>query len=672
MSANVKREIQQLTEELNEANHQYYVLSNSMMSDFDFDMKLKKLQALEEQYPEWADENSPTQRVGGDITKKFNTVKHDIPMLSLANTYSKEELQDWEVRNQKLTDRPLTYVCELKYDGVAIGVKYKHGKLHQAVTRGDGTQGEEVTTNVKTIRSIPLQLRGDYPEELEIRGEIFFPLANFQQLNRDRETIGEPTFANPRNTASGTLKMQDSTVVASRGLDCMLYGVYTKNSGAIGHYESVKLASEWGIKTPMGYPRYIETCASIDAIMDFVNYWDEERLKLPFEIDGIVVKVNDYEIQEELGFTAKSPRWAISYKFKAEAAQTTLNEVTYQVGRTGAVTPVANLEPVLLAGTTVKRASLHNADQIEKLDLHLGDTVYVEKGGEIIPKITGVRKELRADDASIVDFITHCPECDTLLERKEGEAQHYCPNEMGCPPQITGKMQHFIGRKAMDIDGLGSETIDLLFSEGLVKNAADLYELTYDQLIELDRFADKSVTNLLEGVEQSKNIPFERVLYAIGIRFVGETVAKKLARHYQSIDALMAATQEELVEVDEIGDKIAESVTQYFGVEGNRQFIERLKHHGLNFELSAEQIADTSDRLKGLSFVISGVFQNHSRDELKALIEKHGGKNVGSLSAKTSYLIRGDKMGPSKLAKAEKLGIDMISENDFVKMLEEG
>ncbi len=640
------------------------------MSDYDFDMKLKELQQLEESYPQYADENSPTKRVGGDITKKFNTVKHDIPMLSLANTYSKEELEEWEVRNSKLSEGNIEYVCELKYDGVAIGIKYKNGNLYQAVTRGDGTQGEEVTANVRTIKTVPLKLQGDYPNELEIRGEIFFPLEAFDKLNREREEIGEDQFKNPRNTASGTIKMQDSSVVASRGLDCMLYGVYVNEKLFSNHYDSVVGAGTWGMKTPVSGKRFIEKCKDIEGIMDFVNYWDEERKNLPFEIDGVVIKVNDYNVQEELGFTAKSPRWAISYKFKAEAALTQLIEVTYQVGRTGAITPVANLDPVLLAGTTVKRASLHNADQIEKLGLHDGDWVHVEKGGEIIPKITGVDLSKRKNDAREIEYIQHCPECQTLLTREEGEAQHYCPNDVGCPPQIKGRIDHFISRKAMDIDGLGSETVDLLVSKGMIRRSSDLYDLTYDQLIALDRFAEKSVENLLAGLEASKQVPFEKVLFAIGIRFVGETVAKKLAKHYKSIDALQNANFEELVGVDEIGDRIAESIIGYFENEDNLNELIRLKEAGLKFELSEEQLLNTTDKLQGLSFVISGVFENHSRDELKKMIEDNGGKNVSSISKKTSYLIRGENMGPSKLAKAEKLEVKMISENEFVEMLQ--
>ncbi|UTW61908.1 NAD-dependent DNA ligase LigA [bacterium SCSIO 12741] len=661
--------IEELSEELRKANHAYYVENNSPMSDYDFDMKLKELQKLEAEFPELADPNSPTQRVGGDITKKFNTIKHRYPMLSLDNTYSPEELMDWEQRNKKLMDQDWEYVCELKYDGVAIGIRYENGKLSQAVTRGDGEKGEEVTTNVRTIRTVPLSLQGDYPADFEIRGEIFFPLAHFQQLNKDREELGEPTFANPRNTASGTLKMQDSAVVASRGLDCMLYGVYGENLPFDSHYDSVEGAGKWGIKTPDKYPRYLEKVKDLNGVLEFIEHWDTERHHLPFEIDGIVIKINDYRIQEELGFTSKSPRWAIAFKFKAEAALTQLEEVTYQVGRTGAVTPVANLNPVLLAGTTVKRASLHNADQMAKLDLHKGDWVYVEKGGEIIPKITAVALEKREANAEVEEFIELCPECNTPLERKEGEAQHYCPNDSGCPPQIKGRIEHFISRKAMDIDGLGVETIDALHAQGLVNNYTDLYRLTYDQLIQLERFAEKSVNNLLAGIEASKQIPFERVLFALGIRYVGETVAKKLARHYGDMEKLLAASYEDLIEVEEIGEKIAASITEFFSDPKKMEFVTALKEIGLQMKLSAEQLDGKTEKLKGMSFVISGVFELHSRNELKEMIEKNGGKNVGSLSAKTSYLIRGENMGPSKLAKAEKLEIPMISETEFLALI---
>ena len=670
MSQDILQKIQELTAQLQTANHQYYVLNDSIMSDYDFDIKLKELQKLELENPLFADENSPTKRVGGDITKKFKSIVHDIPMMSLANTYSKEELEEWEERNRKLTDQKIEYVCELKYDGVAIGIKYKNGNLFQAVTRGDGSKGEEVTANVRTIKTIPLKLKGDFPEELEIRGEIFFPLKAFQKLNSEREDVGEELFKNPRNTASGTIKMQDSSVVASRGLDCMLYGVYTKSKLFPSHFKSVEGAGNWGIKTPKENIRYIEKCESIEGIMDFINYWDTERKNLPFEIDGVVIKINDYGIQDELGFTAKSPRWAISYKFKTEAALTELIELTYQVGRTGAITPVANLGPVLLGGTTVRRASLYNADQIEKLDLHIHDWVFVEKGGEIIPKITGVDLSKRKEGSEVVKYIKECPECNTELIRKEGEAHHYCPNELGCPPQIKGRIEHFISRKAMDIDGLGAETVGSLVESKMISKSSDLYQLTYAKLISLDRFAEKSVVNLLEGVKASTQIPFEKVLFAIGIRYVGETVAKKLAKFYKSMEALQQASFEQLVEVDEIGDRIAESIIQFFENPSNKEEVDKLKAVGLQFELSEEQLKNTTDKLKGLSFVISGVFEKHSRDELKKMIENNGGKNVGSISKKTSYLIRGDNMGPSKLAKAEKLEVQMISEDDFLEMVQ--
>tara|TARA_B110000091_G_scaffold208547_1_gene248380 strand:+ start:45 stop:1820 length:1776 start_codon:yes stop_codon:yes gene_type:complete len=591
-------------------------------------------------------------------------------MMSLANTYSKEELEEWEERNRKLTDQKIEYVCELKYDGVAIGIKYKNGNLFQAVTRGDGSKGEEVTANVRTIKTIPLKLKGDFPEELEIRGEIFFPLKAFRKLNSEREDVGEELFKNPRNTASGTIKMQDSSIVASRGLDCMLYGVYTKSKLFPSHFKSVEGAGNWGIKTPKESIKYIEKCESIEGIMDFINYWDTERKNLPFEIDGVVIKINDYGIQDELGFTAKSPRWAISYKFKTEAALTELIELTYQVGRTGAITPVANLGPVLLGGTTVRRASLYNADQIEKLDLHIHDWVFVEKGGEIIPKITGVDLSKRKEGSEVVKYIKECPDCNTELIRKEGESHHYCPNELGCPPQIKGRIEHFISRKSMDIDGLGAETVGSLVESKMISKSSDLYQLTYTELISLDRFAEKSVVNLLEGVKASTQIPFEKVLFAIGIRYVGETVAKKLAKFYKSMEVLQQASFEQLVEVDEIGDRIAESIIQFFENPSNKEEVDKLKAVGLQFELSEEQLKNTTDKLKGLSFVISGVFEKHSRDELKKMIENNGGKNVGSISKKTSYLLRGDNMGPSKLAKAEKLEVQMISEDDFLEMVQ--
>ena len=670
MSQDILQKIQELRAELQTANRQYYVLNDSIMSDYDFDIKLKELQKLELENPLFVDENSPTKRVGGDITKKFKSIVHDIPMMSLANTYSKEELEEWEERNRKLTDQKIEYVCELKYDGVAIGIKYKNGNLFQAVTRGDGSKGEEVTANVRTIKTIPLKLKGDFPEELEIRGEIFFPLKAFRKLNSEREDVGEELFKNPRNTASGTIKMQDSSIVANRGLDCMLYGVYIKSKLFPSHFKSVEGAGNWGIKTPKESIKYIEKCESIEGIMDFINYWDTERKNLPFEIDGVVIKINDYGIQDELGFTAKSPRWAISYKFKTEAALTELIELTYQVGRTGTITPVANLGPVLLGGTTVRRASLYNADQIEKLDLHIHDWVFVEKGGEIIPKITGVDLSKRKEGSEVVKYIKECPDCNTELIRKEGESHHYCPNELGCPPQIKGRIEHFISRKSMDIDGLGAETVGSLVESKMISKSSDLYKLTYTELISLDRFAEKSVVNLLEGVKASTQIPFEKVLFAIGIRYVGETVAKKLAKFYKSMEVLQQASFEQLVEVDEIGDRIAESIIQFFENPSNKEEVDKLKAVGLQFELSEEQLKNTTDKLKGLSFVISGVFEKHSRDELKKMIENNGGKNVGSISKKTSYLLRGDNMGPSKLAKAEKLEVQMISEDDFLEMVQ--
>lgn len=656
-----------LTDELNRHNHLYYVESNPVISDYEFDQLLRELQDLEAQFPDLASPLSPTKRIGGDITKKFETVVHRFPMLSLSNSYSEEEIIDWEQRLKKAVESPIEYVCELKYDGVAIGIRYRNGQFDRAVTRGDGTQGEDVSANVKTIRTIPLSLTGDYPDDFEIRGEIFFPKANFEAMNRQREEIGEPVFANPRNSASGTLKSQDSKVVAERGLDCFLYGVYGDDLPFESHLESVNGAKEWGFKSPSEKEKYIIKTDSIDGIMNFIHYWDKARYDLPFDIDGIVIKVNNYTQQQDLGFTAKSPRWAIAYKFKAERVETVLETVTYQVGRTGAITPVANLTPVLLGGTVVKRASVHNADQIEKLDLHEGDTVYVEKGGEIIPKIVGVNLEKRSTSAKQVVFIDNCPECDTLLVRREGEAQHYCPNDQVCPPQVKGRMEHFISRKAMNIDGLGAETIDLLYQKGLARTVADLYDLTFDQVVNLDRMADKSANNLLIGIQASKTIPFERVLFALGIRFVGETVAKKLAAALKNIDAIAAATFEELIAVDEIGDKIAVAVQQYFADERVQETIARLKVAGLQFEIE-EAVLD-SNALEGKTFVVSGVFSQFSRDEIKSLIEKNGGKNVGSISAKTSYVLAGENMGPAKLEKASSLGVPIISEADFVKML---
>lgn len=662
-----RKEIEQLTAELNKHNHLYYVESAPEISDYDFDMLLKRLQELEEMFPEFSSDVSPTKRVGGDITKKFETVKHRYPMLSLSNSYSLDEIKDWETRNHKLIEGKLQYVCELKYDGVAIGIQYKDGKLFRAVTRGDGEQGEDVTANVKTIRSIPLQLSGDYPSDFEIRGEIFFPWQAFEQLNREREEIGEATFANPRNTASGTLKLQDSAIVASRGLDCFLYGIYGTSLSESGHFEMVQKAASWGFKVPQKKDRYIELTDSVDGVMSFIDHWDQKRSELPFEIDGVVIKVNDYDQQEMLGFTAKSPRWAIAYKFKTERVSTKLISVDYQVGRTGAITPVANLEPVQLGGTTVKRASLHNADQIAKLDLHLGDEVYVEKGGEIIPKIVGVALDSRNSGAFIVDFPEQCPECAHTLVRNEGEAQHFCPNDLHCPPQMRGKVEHFISRKAMDIDGLGGETVDALFKAELISSFADLYKLTFDQIVSLERMGDKSANNLLDGLKASKDVPFERVLFAIGIRFVGQTVAKKLAKAFKSMDAIVAANFDQLVAVDEIGEKIALSVMDFFNKEENLELIKELKEAGLQFE--AEEQEGVSDRLEGASLVVSGVFNAFSRDELKQLIELNGGKVSSSISSKTTYLVAGDKMGPSKLKKATDLGVNIISEDEFIKLI---
>jgi DNA ligase (NAD+) len=661
------QEILRLTEVINYHNHLYYVQSRSEISDFEFDTLLKKLQELEAQFPQFSFANSPTKRVGGDLTKKFESVVHRYPMLSLSNTYSEEEIIDWVNRIKKLIDTEIEYVCELKYDGVAIGIRYENGQLAKAVTRGDGEKGEDVTNNVKTIRTVPLTLQADFPNDFEIRGEIFLPIAKFNSINKDREVKGDSLFANPRNTASGTLKMQDSKVVASRGLDSFLYGVYGEEIEAVGHFESVQKAGEWGFKVPQVENRFIEKTKSIKGIMDFIEYWNVKRVDLPFEIDGVVIKVNNYRQQVDLGFTAKSPRWAIAFKFKANQVETQLMSVDYQVGRTGAVTPVANLQPIQLGGTIVKRASLHNADQIEKLDLHLGDFVYVEKGGEIIPKIVGVNLEKRTAHADKIHFISHCPSCDSLLVRKEGESGNFCVNEKKCPPQVKGKIEHFISRKALNIDGLGEETVDLLYEKKLLSNVSDLYEFTFDQLLALDRMAEKSANNLLLSIEASKKIPFERVLFGLGIRFVGETSAKKLARHFGTIDALMEATYDELISVDEIGDKIAHSILEFFGDTDSIELIEKLKQKGIQF--SGEKI----ERVKGIftdkTIVVSGVFSAFSRDELKELIEQNGGKNGSSISSKTDFLLAGENMGPSKLKKAVDLGVAIISEDDFVKLL---
>ncbi len=664
-----KNRIAVLRAELDEHNFRYYVKDNPTISDYDFDQLLSELQDLEEKFPEFDDPGSPTKRVGGEVTKNFDTVPHKYPMLSLSNTYSKEELEDYLKRIAKLVPNEMEYVCELKYDGAAIGITYKNGVLERAVTRGDGTQGDDITTNVKTIPSIPLRLRGEgYPEEFEIRGEIFMLLEGFNQLNQARVEEGLEPFANPRNTASGTLKMQDSSIVASRPLDSFLYYVLSNERVAGEHYESMMKARDWGFKVPYPERHYITRARNLEGIFDFINYWQKNRHHLPFEIDGVVVKVNDYQQQDKLGSTAKSPRWAIAYKYKAEQVSTRLNSISYQVGRTGAITPVANLEPVQLAGTTVKRASLHNADQIAKLDLREGDYVFVEKGGEIIPKVIGVDMEQRPAGLNPVKYIDHCPECSTELVRTEGEALHYCPNDLGCPPQIKGRIQHFISRKAMDIEGMGGETVELFVNQGLIENVADLYTLEKDQLLPLERLADKSAQNIIDGIEASKKIPFQRVLFGLGIRYVGETVAKKLARHFENINHLSEASEEDLVSVDEIGGRIAGSVREFFSDERHRAIVEQLKSHGLQMEVEKQQ--GGSQALGGLTIVISGSFENYSRTEIKELIEKHGGKNTGSVSGKTDLIVAGEGMGPSKRKKAEDLGIRIIDEHEFTQLIQ--
>lgn len=658
--------IQELRKELREHNYNYYVLDNPTISDFEFDMKLKELQELEAKYPEFYDPSSPSLRVGGMITKNFATVVHEHRMYSLENSYSKEDIEDWEKRIQRnLGDVPVAFTCELKYDGASISITYENGKLMKAVTRGDGIQGDDVTNNIKTIKSVPLQLKGDYPPKFDIRGEIVLPIDGFLKMNEERVNNGEEPYMNPRNTASGSLKLQDSSLVAQRPLECLLYGIIGRDLGIDTQFQMLEKAREWGFKVPT----VAKLCKTTDEVMAFVEEWDVKRHELPYETDGVVIKVNSLQNQEELGYTAKSPRWAMAYKFKAEQVFTVLNEITYQVGRTGAITPVANLEPVLLAGTTVKRASLHNADQIEKLDIRVGDTVIVEKGGEIIPKIISVDLSKRPVDSVPTKYITHCPECGTELTRNEGDAKHYCPNEYGCPPQITGRIQHFISRKAMDIEGLGGETVELLYKEGLIKDYADLYRLTKEDVLPLERMAEKSAENLVKGIAESVNVPFERVLFALGIRFVGETVAKKLAKAYKNIDALKEASLEHLTAVDEIGERIAQSVIDFFANEKNIDAIERLRSYGVQLELSADKLENLTDTLAGKTFVVSGVFEILSRDELKKKIEDNGGKVGSSISSKTSYLVAGDKMGPSKRTKAENLGIPIISEHDFINMI---
>lgn len=667
MNNNILEQIQNLRKELNEHNYNYYVLDNPTISDYEFDQKLKELQLLENQHPEYYDANSPSVRVGGEITKNFPTVTHEFRMYSLDNSYSKEELEEWEKRILKnLGENNVSFVCELKYDGASIDLTYEKGILVQALTRGDGIQGDNITTNVKTIKSIPLVLKGnDFPERFHIRGEIIILKEGFEKMNAERIAEGEDPFMNPRNTASGSLKLQDSSEVAKRPLDCLLYYLVGDSLPISTQFEGLEKAREWGFKVPS----QSQVCHNTQEVMDFINYWDKHRHELPYETDGVVIKVNNLQQQQELGYTAKSPRWAIAYKFKAEQVTTKLSSISYQVGRTGAITPVANLEPVLLAGTVVRRASLHNADQIAKLDLHIGDSVFVEKGGEIIPKIVGVNIDERLENSTPVSYITHCPECETKLIRNEGEAQHYCPNSYGCPPQITGKIQHFISRKAMDIEGIGQETVELMFRSGLIKNYADLYELQLNEISKLERMGERSAENIIIGVNKSKQVPFERVLFALGIRFVGETVAKKLARTFLSIDNLQKATFEELLQIDEIGERIAQSVIEFFADEQNQKIIERLKSYGLQTQIIRNE-NEHSDKLKGITFVVSGVFEKFSREQLKNMMENNGAKVASSISSKTNYIVAGENMGPSKLEKAQKLNIPIISELDFEKMLE--
>ena len=666
MSINILDKILALRKELNKHNYNYYVLDNATISDFDFDIKLKELEKLEQENPIFFDPNSPTQRVGGKVRKSFNTVFHKNRMYSLDNSYSKEDLLDWEKRIQKILGTTvLEYTCELKYDGASINLTYENGQFVKAVTRGDGFQGDEVTANIRTIKSIPLTPNSDFVSNFEMRGEIILPIKGFNKMNQDRLANGEEAYKNPRNTASGSLKLQDSAEVAKRPLDCLLYQVVTSERKYKTHFESLENARKVGFKVP----KTITLAKSIDEVLRFVNEWDTKRHDLPYETDGVVIKVNSLQHQEELGYTSKSPRWAIAYKFKAEQVSTILNEISYQVGRTGAITPVANLEPVELAGTIVKRASLHNADQIQKLEIRLGDTVFVEKGGEIIPKIIGVDFSKRPQNAKETIYISNCPECGTKLTRKEGDAKHYCGNEFGCKPQIAGRIQHFISRKAMDIDGLGGETVELLRKEGLIQNYADLYDLTVQKVLPLERIAEKSAKNMIDGINKSKQIPFEKVLFALGIRFVGETVAKKLAKHFKTIDHLISADFETLVSVDEIGDRIAQSIIDFSSNSASLTLVNRLKEVGVQMSISEESIKNQTDKLKGQVIVVSGVFYQISRNELKKLIEDNGGKVSASISKKTSFIVAGDNMGPSKLAKAKNLEIEIVSEQDFLDKL---
>lgn len=663
---NIKERIDLLRSELHRHNHNYYVLNAPEITDKEFDDLMRELQELENEHPEYADPNSPTMRVGSDLNKNFTQVAHKYPMLSLGNTYSESEVTDFFERVRKGLNEDFEICCELKYDGTSISLTYEEGKLVRAVTRGDGEKGDDVTDNVKTIRSIPLVLHGDYPPSFEIRGEILMPWESFERLNQEREAREEPLFANPRNAASGTLKSQNSSVVATRKLDAYLYYLLGDYQPSDGHYENLQKAAQWGFKIS----EHMKKVQTLEEVFAYINYWDKERKNLPVATDGIVLKVNSMRQQKALGYTAKSPRWAIAYKFQAERALTRLNKVTYQVGRTGIITPVANLDAVQLSGTIVKRASLHNADIIEGLDLHIGDMVYVEKGGEIIPKITGVDMDARGMlMGEKVRFITHCPECGSRLIRYEGEAAHYCPNETACPPQIKGKIEHFISRKAMNIDGLGPETVDMFFQQGLIKDTADLYLLKTSDISPLERMGEKSAYNIIKSIDASRSVPFERVLFALGIRFVGETVAKRLAKALGSIDELENASLEKLKNIDEIGEKIAQSLISYFANPANRELIERLKSAGLQFCRKEEEKQDYSDKLAGQQIVISGVFEHHSRDEYKELIEKHGGKNVGSISSKTSFILAGKNMGPAKWEKAMKLGIKIVNEDEFLERI---
>lgn len=659
----IAEKIAALRKTLHEHNHRYYLLDAPVISDQEFDLLLRELQDLEEAHPEFYDPNSPTQRVGGGVTKSFETVAHRFPMYSLSNTYSKEELEKWEERIRKVIgpQEEIEYTCELKFDGVSVSLTYENGALIQALTRGDGTQGDNITTNIKTINTVPLKLYGDYPPFFEIRGEVILPWEGFHKMNEERAQKGEPLYMNPRNTASGSLKLQDSSLVAQRPLNCFLYAIAGDQLPVKTQFEALEKARSWGFKVPES----AKCVQSIDAVFDFIQYWEKARKTLPFEIDGIVIKVNRFEYQQELGFTAKAPRWAMAYKYQAEQVSTVLKGIQYQVGRTGAVTPVAQLEPVVISGTTVKRASLHNADQIEKLNLHLGDQVFVEKGGEIIPKITGIAAPNPGGEK--VNFILHCPECSAPLVREEGEAQHYCKNEISCPPQIIGKIQHFISRKAMDIEGLGGETVVLLYQEGLIRRIDDLYRLNKDQLLPLERMAEKSVTNLIEGIEKSKEKPFDKVLFGLGIRFVGETVAKKLAKRFGSIDVLKKASLEELIQTEDIGERIAKSLVAYFSDPKNQDLLSQLQIFGLQLELKQTTLALHS-QFSGKRFVVSGVFESFSREDLKKEIEDLGGIIASSISSKTDYLVAGEGMGPSKKAKAEQLGIPLLNEQEYIQL----